>query len=102
VQDGVHPAAEAVGDELEEGGRAMDHRPASDPRERDLERGVSILPGLEADDPDRDSTDDSEAKGLKGRIIAGNGVIAPTAIDEILSRTSRIFKGTPPGLDACW
>ena len=42
-----------------------------------LEPSVSILPGLEGDASDGDSTDYSEAKEVKGRIIAGTGAIAP-------------------------
>ena len=79
VQDGVHPAAEAVGDDVESGGRPVDRRPAGDPLERGLERGVSILPGIEGDTRNGDSRDYSEEKDLKGRIIAGTGAIAPAA-----------------------
>ena len=78
VQDGVHPAAEAVGDDVESGGRPVDRRPAGDPLERGLERGVSILPGIEGDTRNGDSRDYTEGKGLKGRIIAGTGAIAPS------------------------
>ena len=59
------------------GGRPVDRRPPGDPLERGLERGVSILPGIEGDTRDGDSRDYSEAKDLKGRIIAGTGAIAP-------------------------
>src|SRR3954451_1336897 len=78
VQDGVHPAAEAVGDDVESGERPVDRRPASDPLEWGLERGVSILPGIESDTPNADSRDYTEAKGLKCRIIAGTGAITPS------------------------
>src|SRR5262249_192279 len=57
----------------------MDRRPASDPPERGLERGVSILLGIEGDDRNGDSRDYSEEKDFKGRIIAGTGAIAPVA-----------------------
>ena len=77
VQDGVHPAAEAVGDDVESGERPVDRRPAGDPLERGLERGVSILPGIEDASRNGDSRDYSEEKALKGRIIAGTGAIAP-------------------------
>src|SRR5205823_2941465 len=76
--DGVHPAAEAVGDDVESGERPVDRRPAGDPLEWGLERGVSILPGIESDTPNADSRDYTEAKGLKCRIIAGTGAITPS------------------------
>ena len=77
VQDGVHPAAEAVGDDVESGERPVDRRPSSDPLERGLERGVSILPGIESDTPNGDSRDYSEEEDLKCRIIAGTSAIPP-------------------------
>ena len=61
VQDGVHPAAEAVGDDVESGERPVDRRPSGDPLERGLERGVSILPGIERHS-NGDSRDYSEKK----------------------------------------
>ena len=58
----------------EGGQRIVDLR--RDPLEWGLERGVSILPGVEADTRNGDSRDDSEEKDLKGRIIAGTGATA--------------------------
>ena len=81
VQDGVHPAAEAVGDDVESGKWPGDRRPSSDPLERGLERGVSILPGIESDTPNGDSRDYSEEEDLKCRIIAGTGAIPPVQTD---------------------
>src|SRR3954451_22298545 len=85
VQDGVHPAAEAVGDDVESGERPVDRRPAGDPLEWGLERGVSILPGIESDTPNADSRDYTEAKGLKCRIIAGTGAITPELPDVLVA-----------------
>ena len=77
VQDGVHPAAEAVGDDLEGGRGPTDRQPARDPLEWGVERGVSILPGIERDTADGDSRDYSEEEALKGRVIVGTGATAP-------------------------
>jgi hypothetical protein len=92
VQDGVHPTAEAVGDDVESGERPVDRRPAGDPLERSLERGVSILPGIESDAPNGDSTDYSEEKDLKCRIIAGTGAIPPDTYKSWLLPRSSVCK----------
>src|SRR5512144_1293594 len=54
VQNGAHPAAEAVRDELEGGERPVDRRPAGGATEGGLERGVSVLPGIEGEGRDGD------------------------------------------------
>ena len=99
MQDGVHPAAETVGNDLEGGRGPTDRRPASDPLEWGLERGVSILPGVEASTLNGDSEGSSEEKDQKGRIIAGTGAIAP-ALTTILD-SSALLIATGDGLVLC-
>ena len=62
VQDGVHPTAETVRDDLETGRRSMDRRPARDPIERPLVSGVSSI--LASEDASRNG-DSAEELGKK-------------------------------------
>src|SRR5262249_40068290 len=75
--DGVHPAPEAVGDDLERDERAVDRRPARDSLEWSLERRVPPLPGIEGAYGDGDSREYSRGKGPKCRLIVGTSAIAP-------------------------
>src|SRR5262249_4558129 len=90
VQDGVHPADEAVGDDLARGDRAMDLGPPGGGAQWSLERGISGVLAIEDIPPDGDSSMYSPGRSLNRRIIRGIGAIAPSeAVPPLSTEVSR-------------
>ncbi len=77
VQDGVHPAAETVRDDMETGGRSVDRRSARHPIERPLASSLPSIPAREDASRNGNSGRFPGENAQKGRIINGMGAITP-------------------------